>query len=279
LRVKTFERLNQEVLRKNQARQYRLWLLLRSLDEQGKGWVSYEEALEAFLKLGLSRRSFRDILRKGEGLWWTRAQKRIFYFGLEKVCLRLQVLPGRPILVPLARRLSEFRALLHASFFVKPKTISRTRLQELTGKSKTTLRRWEKLTGVKVQPNLGYSPKPLSKEKSSVSRCIGYDEEGQPFWEVCLDGKAHLAWQIPNTYVAEFERAPYGLARRIRKKLRPLVGGEGERLFRLYFESPRDAYRYQKKTGEAVYVLDGRTLPRPLGWETRSFRLWSYVPA
>jgi len=275
--VKSYESLNQEVLKRNEARAYRLWLLLRALDKEGKGWVDYEEAQKAFLSLGLSRRSFRDTLRKGEGFWWTRVRGRIFYSGLGKVCLRLRVFPGRPVLIPLPRKLSEFRALLHASFFVKPRTISRGSLQKLTGKSKTTLRRWEKLTGVKTQPNLGYS-KALSKEKSSGSRCLGYDEEGQPFWEVSLDGRSHLAWQIPNTYVAEFVLAPWGQAKKIRK-VRPLDGGEGERPSRLYFLRPRDAYRYQKKTGESVYVWDGRTIPRPLGWDIREFRLWGYVPA
>jgi len=276
--VKSYEGLNQEVLKRREVRAYRLWLLLRSLDSEGRGWVDFGKAQESFLRLGLSRRSFRDILRKGEGFWWTRVRGRIFYSGLEKVCLRLRVLPGRPVLIPLPKRLSEFRALLHASFFVKEKTISRRRLQELTGKSKTTLRRWEKLTGVKIQPNLGYSPKLLSKSSSSY-RCIGYSEEGQPFWEVCLDGKARLTWQISNSYVVEserLERAPWGLARKVQRRIKPLVGGEGL-WFRLYFRDPRSALRYQKKTGEAVYVWDGRTIPRPLGWRIRSFRLWSYV--
>jgi len=280
LLVKSYTNLNQGVLRRREVRAYRLWLLLRSLDSEGRGWVAYEEALEAFLKLGLSRRSFRDILRKGEGFWWTRVRGRIFYSGLGKVCLRLRVLPGRPVRIPLPKKLSEFRALLHASFFVKERTISRSSLQKLTGKSKTTLRRWEKLTGVKIQPNLGYSPKPLSKEKSSVSRCIGYDEKGQPFFEVSLNGRPHLAWQISNSYVVEserLERAPWGLSRKVRKKLRPLFGGEGERLFRLYFQDPRKALSYVRRTGQAVYLDSRRTIPRPLGWDIREFRLWHYL--
>jgi len=267
--VKSYEGLNREVLRRKEARQYRLWLLLRSQDLEGKGWVRYEEAQEAFLRLGLSRRSFRDTLRRGEGVWWKRVRLRdltqIRYTGLRRLCETFRTLPGRPVLIPLPRKLSEFKSLLYASFFTKPKVISRTRLQELTGRSKTTLRRWEKsLEGLRIQHNLGYSEDPQVGIAWQLKR-------------VTLDGKSYWAWEIPNTYVAEVKRAPWGLARKVKKELRrALDGGEGN-LRRLYFRNPRIALRYLRETGEPVYVWDGRTVPVPLGRDIRPFRLWSYV--
>jgi len=273
LQVKSYEGLNQEVLRRSEARQYRLWLLLRALDLEGKGWIDYKEAQKAFLALGLSRRSFRDVLRKGESLWWTRGPNRIFYASLEKVCFRLRVLPGRPVVIPLdsLRKLSTFKRILYASFFTRERTISRARLMELWGVSRTTLRRWERATGIRIQQNYARSSKPFSAGRSSGRRLIvGSEEEnGGPYWEVVLDRKRYLAWQIPNSYIylgTEFAYAPYGLARKVRKRLTPPEGGGG--YLRLYFRRPRDAHRYLRRQGEGVYLFD-----RKVPWG----RLWVHL--
>ena len=253
-RVKAYPGLSQAAIRNGQARQLRLWLLLRSLDSQGKGWIEYEEAQKSFLALGLSRRSFRDTLSKGEGVWWVKNRGRIFLRGLEKVCLRFGVLPGRPVMVQLDRSLSKFKAALYTSF-LNSRTISRAALRRLWGVSRTTMRRWEEVLGVDVRPNLGYASESLGEGEGIGF--LAFDPEGVPYWEITLRGRRFLAWTIPNTYTySVVETVPYGLARKVAKRIRPLLGGEGE-LRRLYFHEAKRAGKYLRKAGPPVYVWHG----------------------
>jgi len=104
-----------------------VWLLLRHLDDAGRGMVGVAAARAALCDrespLHLcGRRRLRQLLAEGEGLFWTRdAADRLWLRGPVRVAAALGVrrLANRPVAVPVAALLGcigDARAQLYATF-------------------------------------------------------------------------------------------------------------------------------------------------------------------
>ena len=98
------------MLRRGLAAPGRLWLLLRHLDGDGRGWVTVAEARARLTGKGAPLRicgwrQLRNLLRQGQGIFWERDGERIWYRSTLRVAdaLGVERLTGRPVDLPLVR--------------------------------------------------------------------------------------------------------------------------------------------------------------------------------
>ncbi len=124
--VKVYPSVAQGILREGHAAAGRVWLLLRHLDENGRGWVSESEAQTQLTTKGSSyylfgKRQWCNIVRKGTGIFWQRDNGRLWLNSVGKTAAALGVwqLNGRPVQLPVAvltGKIGTVRAHLYATF-------------------------------------------------------------------------------------------------------------------------------------------------------------------
>jgi hypothetical protein len=161
---------------------YRLYKILQVLDWEGRGWLT-----NSFVETALTskesrhfiygRRQLKNMLMRGEGLFWQRAkfrkhrpkykgEIRIRLVARTKVASRLlnSRLHGREVTFPLQHMLGSGRgrqAAVNAALYTavhagqiehtgKSGPISRARLQDVSGCSSYRQRRYERLMGITV---------------------------------------------------------------------------------------------------------------------------------
>lgn len=213
--VKGYPDVGLAVLRSGEAGAYRLWLLLRHLDQDGRGWHGEDDLRCWVLSKGLwSDRTTRRTLAEGEGVWWWRRHGEVCYASLERVCGRLGVrLERRPVMVPLAHfgSIGAFRASVLGSLVAgRPRTISNGRLAGLAGCSRRTVISHLQRMGVRKQANyVATSCGPRIGERL----CGELSEAG--YRRVVIAGRVVVARQLPNTYWADWEPASRGMGRRV----------------------------------------------------------------
>jgi hypothetical protein len=157
------------LLRGQQVAAGRLWLLLRLLDSEGRGWLDRADIEAAFADPDspthfCTARYLRQLLAEGEGLFWQReGSDKVWLRGQAKVAaaLGLRKLRGRAVELPLGVLLGpigDLRAHLYASFHSSREElappISRASLRDLSGASPRTQQAYETRAEVDVQPCL-----------------------------------------------------------------------------------------------------------------------------
>jgi len=211
-------------LREERAAEGRLWLLLRYLDEVGRGWVSKQTPVSHLTDPAsplhlYHERYLRLLLARGDGVFWqwtAGTDGRIWLYRPERVAAALGVeqLDGRRVALPLADllgSLSVVKAHFYASFHsARPgetgggpaAPISRAALVELSGVSRQTQRRYEAQAGVRSRANfaLGAPLTEAGQEEMAWQYGCGafafHDvtgRHGQP-------GARYQARQLPNSY-------------------------------------------------------------------------------
>jgi len=158
---------------------YRLYKILQVLDGEGRGWLS-----NSFVETALTskesrhyiygRRQLKNILRRGEGLFWQRAKSkgelRIRLVSRAKVTIRLlgSRLRGQEVSFPPQHLLGSGRgrqAAVNAALYTavhagqiehkgKAGPISRARLRDVSGCSSYRQRRYEKRMGITVASHI-----------------------------------------------------------------------------------------------------------------------------
>ncbi len=146
--VKVYPNVAQGILREGHAAAGRVWLLLRYLDENGRGWFTEAEAQSFFTSKNISteqnnqntdhgirntlslapnphylfgKRQWCNILKKGTGIFWQRENGRLWLNSVSKTAAALGVwqLTGRPVQLPittLTGKIGTVRAHLYATF-------------------------------------------------------------------------------------------------------------------------------------------------------------------
>jgi hypothetical protein len=243
--LKVYPDLGAACLRERLDLPYRLWLLLRQEQPNGRGWLTEDHVFS--LSCG-SRRETKRWLRAGLGMFWHWYEDRLHLHGLEAVSEALGVPPEKHAAhVPMAEieSLQGFRAVIYAAWFVKPVTISQAKLSEIFGRKPKTLQRWAKLTGLEIGHNLAWTPladeEDLQKKAASVKAKYYWTEQLK--W---IPGKPHkrgdkpddivgLFWIQPNTYRSPYQRAPKTRLQRhacqALSKLRPTSRAPGQRVY------------------------------------------------
>ncbi len=264
--IKLFPDIALGMLRAEQAAPGRIWLLLRYLDRVGQGWlriVSVRKTLshkQSPLRV-CGWRQLRNLLREGDGIFWTRDKTRIWLKSAANVAAALGVkrLTGKPVAVPvcvLTGSIGEVRANLYAGFHSgrlqedRRRPIARETLTALTGVGRRTQLTYEAVTGLSVQHNYAigeqYSAETAEKHAWHQGQATfvlqdSHGAQGKP-------GRSYVAWQLPNSYGGCHPHAPRGRQRRINRQLKDLVtigapGNSSERLQTRYYPDGKQAVK------------------------------------
>lgn len=223
----------------------RIWLLLRHLDQSGRGWVAVSEARTRLTKKQSAIRvcgwrQLRNLLAAGEGVFWSRQNGRIWLRALPKVAVSLGVqhFSSKPIALPVSivtQRIGTVRAHFYASFHSsrtnpKPgatqmKPIARSTIQKITHVHPRIQRLYEKTARVQPQRNFSvgtaYTPDGAQSEiwqrGSAVFKLT--DKNGR----FGTPGKSYLAWQLPNSYAGPHRIQTSNQQKRINRALTDLM--------------------------------------------------------
>jgi hypothetical protein len=243
--VKLYPDIGLGMLREELTAPGRLWLMLRYLDGVGQGSFRIDMVSDYLTPKSASlhlcgRRQLRNLLRDGDGVFWTRDKEHIWLRSAERVAYALGVprLTGQPVALPVAGLLTgvgAFRAHLYAAFHsgrtretkqgVWSRPIARETMTQLSGVGRSSQRVYEERLGLMVQANFAVG-EPSDKENLEQRAWV----QGQSLFELKdyygqqgKKGKVYLAWQLPNSYVGQHKRRPKGRQKRINRKLKDLV--------------------------------------------------------
>jgi hypothetical protein len=246
--VKLYPDIGLMMLRQEFSASGRLWLMLRYLDTQGQGVVNLQTAYQQLttkssaLRL-CGKRQMRNLLRDGEGLYWTQRKGFIWLHSAVRVAaaLGVQRLTGWPVALPVSALLSgigAFRAHLYAAFHSgRAKVqddrtvvrlgmpIARDTLAELSGTAQSSQRNYEARVGLRKKANYAIGPALTETGRQEQAWQHGQalfelkDHEGQQGKQ----GKTYLAWQLPNSYSGQHQQRPKGRQKRMNRQLKDLV--------------------------------------------------------
>lgn len=239
--IKLYPDLALAMLRQEMEAAGRIWLLLRQIDEEGRGWVSIEQARNMLTKMDSALRvcgwrQLRNLLRQGQSVFWERDKQRIWLRSNVKVAVALDVsrLTGKPVDLPvsvLCSRIGEIRAHFYASFHSGrtkqdgesqvAAPIARSTLEEVTGVPPRTQREYEKRVGVDVQENYA-----IGEQKTQAALQEQAWERGRAIFTL-IDRKGihgrknaeYVAWQLPNSYAGPHEQRARGRQRQLNRQL------------------------------------------------------------
>ena len=163
--IRLYPDLALALLRSEKVAAGRLWLLMRALDETGRGWWEQRDLYAMFcddaaLYPLCSRRHLRTLLAQGDGLFWQGTENGRFWLrGQLKVAQALGIgrMQYKPVALPLIVLLgaigdvrAHFYASFHSSRNDKGGPIARDTLRDLSGASRRTQQAYEQRAGVQV---------------------------------------------------------------------------------------------------------------------------------
>ena len=302
------------MLRNDLSSAGRLWLLLRHLDDDGRGWVSVTRARktltqkESPLRI-CGWRQLRNLLGQGDNIFWKRdsvpaSEGRIWLRSTAKVAAALDVrrLSLRPVTLPLSillEGIGSVRAHLYASYHSGRESknpIARQTLTEVTGVARRSQRNYEEKAGVKRQHNWAVGNQYSQPEAQQRAWQHGHaifqiiDHRGK----AGTAGKSYLAWQLPNSYAGP--HAPQAITRkkRINRRLVDLfnqgITGNSRKAVETKTPSLRRDFSSEREGtvtrfyehGEAAARSYNRRPANDLYWRTavtyRQYRVWHVLP-
>ena len=285
----------------------RIWLLLRHLDQDGRGWVSIAKARAALTgqKAPLrvcGWRQMRNLLSQGDGLFWQRSANgdqdgRIWLRSPAKVAkeLGLRRFSRRPVtarLEILLDGIGAVRAHFFASFHSSrdtDKPIARQTLKALTGVSRRSQRIYEETAGVQQQQNwaVGEAYSKAAAERRAWQHGNAVFELHDIQGRAGAAGQSYVAWQMPNSYAGPHALQPTARKKRINRQLTDLFNkgktGNGEKkVDPAPSEDAPPATRYFRH-GSAAARAYTRYEENDLYWRApasyRQYKIWHLLPA
>lgn len=280
------------ILKRNLEAPGRVWLLLRAIDKEGRGWLKIEDIRRELTNKDspwriCGWRRLRQLLHQGQDIFWQRDnQDRLWLRGAHRIAFALNSsrLHGFPAELPIRALLSgiqatraAFYACFHAGRDQKP--ISRQTLNQITGIAERTQRSYDRVARVERRSNIVIGER-YAREKAQERAW----EKGRGVFKF-VDTRGHqgpenreyIAWHLPNSYQANYPRRSRGMRKRLNRKLADLlkkgITGNSEqtvkRVFfptgalaaRAYSRDPyQDAYWQYNKTRVGNQVW--RVIPR-----------------
>ena len=284
----------------------RLWLLARLVDERGQGWLPLEELREKFCHVAsplwlCGKRQFRNLLKQGEGLFWTCRHNRLWLRSVVKVATTLGIerMNGVAVKLPVAhllQKISVVRAYFYATFHTQrarrdqpiSPPIARQTLKTITHLSRQTQRRYERLAKIRTLANFAVGH-PLTPEREQIAAA----QYGNALFHLTdyagTHGRAgitYLAWQLPNSYGSGQLLQPLGRKRRLNRKLAVLwqkgtagndkSSGANQRRMqtkRFFEEAVQAAKSYNRSPNQDAYWVSNPSAP------TKRRAFWYVLPA
>lgn len=293
--IKVYPDIAIGLLRQELVAAGRLWLLLQAADVQGRGWLDEKAARHLFSdKRAALRfcgvRQLRNLIGRGNGLFWTRENGRIWLRSAAKVAFALGIsrLQMRPVAVPvrvLKQKIGTVRAHLYATFHSgrskanrANNPIARTTVAKITQVQPRTQRRYERKAKVKQQCHFAIGRQATAENLQArgwQQGCATFQfkdfkgKQGQA-------GRSYVAWQLPNSYVGPHAQLPKGRQKRINRALTDLfmqgMTGNDQRSQRLeqrFFGNGRLASKAYLRNPKEDHYWRGRGNGR--------FQLWQLI--
>lgn len=230
--IRVYPDLALALLRNKIAAPGRIWLLLKHIDEEGRGWLERKDVDRFLAQEGskyrvCGRRQLRKLLSAGDGIFWRRSGGRIWLKSASKVAVTLNVrrLGGYPVSMPLnilLQGIGEVRAHLlgcyhsgHAGKDGLSKPIARSTLKDISSLSPRTQQKYEHRAGIFRQVNFVVGGRVRSSDienrawRHGRALFIYTDRQGR----FGSSGAVYTAWQLPNSY-----RGPHGIRPKGRQK-------------------------------------------------------------
>jgi hypothetical protein len=280
------------ILRQEKAAPARIWLLLRHLDREGRGWLRIDNVKQHLTHKDSSLRvcswrQLRNLLHQGQDTFWHRDEERLWLRSVARVATALGVerLSGRPVALPLSvllRGIGDVRAHLYASFHSGRRhnnPISRRTLAEISGVPARTQREYEEIAGIVSRRNIAigekYTPESVQKRAwlhgtASFDFIDHHGRQGP-------SRRHYIAWHLPNSYEGCHQRAPKGRMRKINREIdlvnkRAQGNGLRDRLFHSNGATAGKAYGRNARVDAYWHSESGRRKREGLwhvlsGWE------------
>jgi hypothetical protein len=242
----------------------------------------------------LSPVSVKRLVKAGEGVFWTvytaSGEKWLRLHGLASVCLALGVdkLRKSPVILPMryTRSLTSWRSALFASQFAGDdfsNPISRAALEQLTGLTSRSQRRYQRAMGKRLEAQQNATPTDLRwkaglefpKELFPPGAHVDVVDgpNGREYW---------IMLRLPNSYRANLKQGARGMMRKVNstlsaKRYSPCIcEGEEQKRTRLYYQKRKAAQRRAQSLKPGVFFqvgseLDGRAVAETLG----KAKLWT----
>jgi hypothetical protein len=267
----------------------RVYFLLRHIDSQGRGWLRIKDIRhhlthkDSPLRICGWRR-LRQLLHEGHDIFWQRDnQDRLWLRGAHKIAYTLDSgrLQGFPIELPIRELLGGIqatRAAFYASFHggrdVKP--ISRQTLNQITGITERTQRTYDRVARVTRHQNIAIGER-FTREKAQQRAWT----QGRGVFQFVdtkgLQGREnqeYIAWHLPNSYQANYQRRSRGSRKRLNRKLADLLkkgitGNSEEAIKKVFFPSGALAARaYNRDPNQDAYWQHNKTRLGDQVWRT-----------
>ena len=219
----------------------RIWLILKHLDETGKGWFERADVDRLLTQKDsefrvCGRRQLRKLLSKGDRLFWRRSGGRLWLRSPSKAAVNLGVqrLSGHPVSLPvntLLQGIGQLRAHLYGCFHSGhagkdglSKPIARSTLKEISSVTPRTQRNYELRAGIFRQTNFAISGRVKRSDienrawRHGRALFIYKDRQGK-FGSA---GAEYTAWQLPNAYHGPHDMRPKGRQKSINREISDL---------------------------------------------------------
>jgi hypothetical protein len=225
------------ILRKKQAAPARLWLILRAIDENGRGMVSLEQAKKALTEQEsplhfCGYRQLRNLLDAGGDIFWEFDGGRIWLRSTARAAEALQVphFHGKDVALPVSELtggIAAVRANLYAAFHSgrAARPISRQSLAGKSGVAPRTQRHYDRLIGVEKQTN--YARGAIVGSEAGEEQAW---QQGPASFTWRVNHKRQkdhngrlMAWQLPNSYHGPHAQLGRGRQKRQNKALADLL--------------------------------------------------------
>lgn len=293
------------MLRRNVEAAGRIWLLLRHLDVQGRGWIEASAARQQLAGQNsplrvCGWRQLRNLLAQGDGLFWQRdegpaSEGRIWLRATAKVAAALNVprLTARAVDVDvdvLVDSIGSVRAHFYASYHSgrrHNRPISRQCLEELTGVSRRSQHKYEAEAGIKPRQNwaLGARYTQEAVQERAWRQGTGVFQFTDHQGRTGAAGATYVAWQLPNSYVGPHDQQVTSSRKRINRQLVDLftkgITGNGKKeVVKQGHECP--VARFYEH-GQAAARAYNRSPEKDLYWQSTTtvhqHRVWHILPA
>lgn len=265
------------ILRQNLDAPARVYHLLRLLDPTGRGWFGLAETRQLLTHKQsqwrvVSRRQLHNLLKAGEGIFWTQSNDCVWLRSPAKVAAALGIygLRGRAVSAApdaLMGNIADVRANLYAAFLSgRPHAnmpIARETITAVTGVDERTQKAYELRTKITATANFCVG----ERIASDGVQAQAWAHRGQGAFELTdkkgkqgAPGHTYLAWQLPNSYQTQQKPCPRGKQRRVNRELNDLLNktaagnsSSSENHQRRFYPSGGDAARVYGRTRAPVY--------------------------
>lgn len=202
--------------RAGQSTHYQLWLALRHLDTDGRGWLSQKAAQDAFCSDQRTNETYlykktrlRQLVAEGNGVYWRldEQNQRVFYHRESRIAdgLGMKRLTGRHVAIGAAQiftSIQTFRAHCFAAWLANhTNPISQETIAQLTGIPPRTQLRYTNAANIQTTANLSIGPR---YTQDAAQECAW--QHGNIFKFADFRGKQgpagrrYVAWHLPTSY-------------------------------------------------------------------------------